>query len=148
MSHSHSLSASFFLSLFLSLSLSLSFSLSPSRSFSLSPSLFHSPSLCRTKYNTSGRDGDNNEMDLATSGSQMDLHSIGTGLGGALGTKGNPKVKIALSLYKVQQNIYLLDFQRIEVNLHLETCWNYQWKWIVILYLFLPLLPLLFSFYC
>ena len=67
-------------------------------------------------------------MDLATSGSQMDLHSIGTGLGGALGTKGNPKVKIALSLYKVQQNIYLLDFQRIEVNLHLETCRNYQWK--------------------
>ncbi len=25
------------------------------------------------------------------------------------------KVKIALSLYKVQQNIYLLDFQRVEV---------------------------------
>lgn len=27
------------------------------------------------------------------------------------------KVKIALSLYKVQQNIYLLDFQRVEVSL-------------------------------
>jgi hypothetical protein len=26
-------------------------------------------------------------------------------------------IKIALSLYKVQQNIYLLDFQRIEVIL-------------------------------
>lgn len=26
------------------------------------------------------------------------------------------KVKIALSLYKVQQNIYLLDFQRVEVS--------------------------------
>ena len=26
------------------------------------------------------------------------------------------KVKIALSLYKVQQNIYLLDFQRVEVR--------------------------------
>lgn len=26
------------------------------------------------------------------------------------------KVKIALSLYKVQQNIYLLDFQRVEVK--------------------------------
>lgn len=25
-------------------------------------------------------------------------------------------VKIALSLYKVQQNIYLLDFQKVEVN--------------------------------
>jgi hypothetical protein len=25
-------------------------------------------------------------------------------------------IKIALSLYKVQQNIYLLDFQRIEVS--------------------------------
>ena len=31
-------------------------------------------------------------------------------------TKGSDKVKIALSLYKVQQNIYLLDFQRIEVR--------------------------------
>jgi hypothetical protein len=29
---------------------------------------------------------------------------------------GDMKVKIALSLYKVQQSIYLLDFQRIEVN--------------------------------
>jgi hypothetical protein len=28
----------------------------------------------------------------------------------------DPKVKIALSLYKVQQNIYLLDFQRVEVG--------------------------------
>jgi hypothetical protein len=28
----------------------------------------------------------------------------------------DPKVKIALSLYKVQQNIYLLDFQRVEVS--------------------------------
>lgn len=26
------------------------------------------------------------------------------------------KIKIALSLYKVQQNIYLLDFQRVEVR--------------------------------
>ena len=130
MSHSHSLSISLPLSSFLSLSASLflSLSLSLSISISISLSLSLSPSLCRTKYNTSGRDGDNNEMDLATSGSQMDLHSIGTGLGGALGTKGNPKVKIALSLYKVQQNIYLLDFQRIEVNLHLETCRNYQWQ--------------------
>lgn len=28
----------------------------------------------------------------------------------------DPNVKIALSLYKVQQNIYLLDFQRVEVS--------------------------------
>ena len=28
----------------------------------------------------------------------------------------DPKVKIALSLYKVQQNIYQLDFQRLEVQ--------------------------------
>ena len=58
-------------------------------------------------------------MDLATSGSHIDLHGIGVGIGGAgdiLGMKGNNKVKIALSLYKVQQNIYLLDFQRIEVS--------------------------------
>ena len=27
-------------------------------------------------------------------------------------------VKVAMSLYKVQQNIYLLDFQRIEVSLY------------------------------
>lgn len=26
-------------------------------------------------------------------------------------------IKIALSLYKVQQNIYLLDFQRVEVSI-------------------------------
>ena len=30
------------------------------------------------------------------------------------------KVKIALSLYKVQQNIYLLDFQRVEVGVEIE----------------------------
>lgn len=28
------------------------------------------------------------------------------------------RVKIALSLYKVQQNIYLLDFQRLDVSIH------------------------------
>ncbi len=35
-------------------------------------------------------------------------------VGGAGG--GVHRVKIALSLYKVQQNIYLLDFQRVEVR--------------------------------
>jgi hypothetical protein len=38
--------------------------------------------------------------------------------GGGLGGSGvDSKVKIALSLYKVQQNIYLLDFQRVEVSI-------------------------------
>ena len=61
-------------------------------------------------------------MDLASSGSHFDLHGIGMGSGSGTGTgseiqgKINNKVKIALSLYKVQQNIYLLDFQRIEVR--------------------------------
>lgn len=32
------------------------------------------------------------------------------------GKKSNGSVKIALSLYKVQQSIYLLDFQRVEVR--------------------------------
>ncbi len=42
--------------------------------------------------------------------------------GGRKKRKGDPSrvpedhIKIALSLYKVQQNIYLLDFQRVEVN--------------------------------
>ena len=61
-------------------------------------------------------------MDLASSGSHFDLHGLGMGSGSGTGTgseiqgKINNKVKIALSLYKVQQNIYLLDFQRIEVR--------------------------------
>lgn len=32
------------------------------------------------------------------------------------------RVKIALSLYKVQQNIYLLDFQRLDVSVTIECC--------------------------
>jgi uncharacterized protein YodC (DUF2158 family) len=36
----------------------------------------------------------------------------------------NPNVKAALSLYKVQQSIYLLDFQRVEVIINtLITVW-------------------------
>ena len=34
---------------------------------------------------------------------------------GGVGQIVDNKVKIALSLYKVQQSIYLLDFQRVEV---------------------------------
>lgn len=47
-------------------------------------------------------------MDL-TSGSAMDLPSMCHHQGAQ-----EMRFKIALSLYKVQQNIYLLDFQRIE----------------------------------
>lgn len=53
-------------------------------------------------------------MDLATSGSHIDLQHMARDSSGV--AKNYHKVKIALSLYKVQQNIYLLDFQRIEVR--------------------------------
>jgi hypothetical protein len=53
-------------------------------------------------------------MDLATSGSHIDLQHMARDASGV--AKNYHKVKIALSLYKVQQNIYLLDFQRIEVR--------------------------------
>ena len=76
-----------------------------------------------------GRESENGEMILSTSrpGSAVDLTGLaaastttGTGKGGkTLGSQArdgnyNNRVKIALSLYKVQQNIYLLDFQRVE----------------------------------
>ena len=58
-------------------------------------------------------------MDLATSQSQIDLQSMPASL--TNGTVPNcNKVKIALSLYKVQQNIYLLDFQRVEVRIFID----------------------------
>ena len=71
-------------------------------------------------------------MDLVTSASGLDLPALergaslgaggGSGSGSGLGgggsggsNNGGPaRFKIALSLYKVQQNIYLLDFQRVE----------------------------------
>jgi hypothetical protein len=46
------------------------------------------------------------------SGARKKRHKGGGLGGGAI----DSKVKIALSLYKVQQNIYLLDFQRVEVS--------------------------------
>lgn len=52
-------------------------------------------------------------MDVTTASSNTDL----MGMGGNKRPRGNienSKVKIALSLYKVQQSIYLLDFQRVE----------------------------------
>jgi len=54
-----------------------------------------------------GPDPESGEMELAGVHSFHDLQSLDT----HLDTNG---VKIALSLYKVQQNIYLLDFQRID----------------------------------
>lgn len=47
-------------------------------------------------------------MDLVSSSSAMDLPALGQQ------SRQDARFKIALSLYKVQQNIYLLDFQRIE----------------------------------
>jgi hypothetical protein len=63
-------------------------------------------------YGSGNEEG--NEMDLATSGSHIDLQHMARDHTGV--AKNYHKVKIALSLYKVQQNIYLLDFQRIEVR--------------------------------
>ncbi len=53
-------------------------------------------------------------MDVTTASSN-DLAGMGAGGNKRLrGNTENSKVKIALSLYKVQQSIYLLDFQRVE----------------------------------
>jgi hypothetical protein len=87
----------------------------------------------------SGPDAESNEMEISASGSVVDLQGMtsagnlaavgalnGTGTGTGTGARGGGaypnqktpvyRVKIALSLYKVQQNIYLLDFQRVEVS--------------------------------
>jgi 5'-AMP-activated protein kinase catalytic alpha subunit len=63
------------------------------------------------------RGGDTDAMDLANSrpSSAADLATMSSGSGGARGSRPEAlKVKIALSLSKVQQSIYLLDFQRVE----------------------------------
>ena len=54
-------------------------------------------------------------MDLATSASHIDLQGMAREAAAGNNKQAN-KIKIALSLYKVQQNIYLLDFQRVEVR--------------------------------
>ena len=64
-------------------------------------------------YLNAGRD----EMDLATSASHIDLQGMAREAAAGNNKQAN-KIKIALSLYKVQQNIYLLDFQRVEVREH------------------------------
>jgi 5'-AMP-activated protein kinase catalytic alpha subunit len=62
-----------------------------------------------------GGDPESGVMDLANSrpSSAQDLTGIGATKGRGAAARDN-RVKIALSLYKVQQNIYLLDFQRVE----------------------------------
>lgn len=67
-------------------------------------------------YLNAGRD----EMDLATSASHIDLQGMAREAAAGNNKQAN-KIKIALSLYKVQQNIYLLDFQRVEVREHTHT---------------------------
>jgi hypothetical protein len=65
-------------------------------------------------------EGKGGGMDLVPSGSTLDLQRINQEDMSSMNYSNNEivrpcdKVKIALSLYKVQQNIYLLDFQRIE----------------------------------
>ena len=68
-------------------------------------------------YLNAGRD----EMDLATSASHIDLQGMAREAAAGNNKQAN-KIKIALSLYKVQQNIYLLDFQRVEVREHRTVC--------------------------
>ena len=58
-------------------------------------------------------------MDLATSASHIDLQGMAREAAAGTNKQAN-KIKIALSLYKVQQNIYLLDFQRVEVREHTD----------------------------
>jgi len=57
---------------------------------------------------TGGPDPESGEMELAGVNSFIDLQALNNSDDSSNG------VKIALSLYKVQQNIYLLDFQRID----------------------------------
>lgn len=66
------------------------------------------------------RGGD--EMAISNSNSQLDLENLLTYDQSSLDDSADKlfpgpleTIKIAMSLYKVQQNIYLLDFQRIEV---------------------------------
>jgi hypothetical protein len=68
-------------------------------------------------YLNAGRD----EMDLATSASHIDLQGMAREAAAGNNKQAN-KIKIALSLYKVQQNIYLLDFQRVEVREYRTVC--------------------------
>jgi len=55
-----------------------------------------------------GPDPESGEMELAGVNSFLDLQALDSS------NDSNQGVKIALSLYKVQQSIYLLDFQRID----------------------------------
>jgi hypothetical protein len=79
--------------------------------------LFYYLCWCMQAYLNAGRD----EMDLATSASHIDLQGMAREAAAGNNKQAN-KIKIALSLYKVQQNIYLLDFQRVEVREHCTVC--------------------------
>lgn len=68
-------------------------------------------------------DSDPNTMDVDDEGNSDPSNSLNQANANGDSTKSQadgllelqPYVKIALSLYKVQQSIYLLDFQRVEV---------------------------------
>jgi 5'-AMP-activated protein kinase, catalytic alpha subunit len=53
-------------------------------------------------------------MVISAAPSHQDLHSLNLHNHNHVHTAQLEKIKIAMSLYKVQQNIYLLDFQRVE----------------------------------
>lgn len=72
---------------------------------------YTSSSIGNPLYSDDGAGGES--MELSASASQLDLMNMDTGNSSAT-SAGECLVKIALSLYKVQLNIYLLDFQRID----------------------------------
>lgn len=74
------------------------------------PTLGHSTSQHRHHEET-----DEEDNDASASGSGNRQKKRNRSIGGVSQIVDN-KVKIALSLYKVQQSIYLLDFQRVEVS--------------------------------
>jgi len=66
-------------------------------------------------------DVDRRLQDFSRKVDQFDIETNQSSLDGPDLTGIHHRVKIALSLYKVQQNIYLLDFQRLDVSIYLFT---------------------------
>jgi len=62
-------------------------------------------------------DVDRRLQDFSRKVDQFDIETNQSSLDGPDLTGIHHRVKIALSLYKVQQNIYLLDFQRLDVSI-------------------------------
>ena len=56
------------------------------------------------------------EADGSEAGARKRRNKQARGMSSSALAANDNRVKIALSLYKVQQNIYLLDFQRVEVS--------------------------------